>query len=85
MSEILEYLLNDLLTLKTEEGAQLVDTPEKWFQKRAKIRQRILEIIGEFPSVCPPLDVEVLEESEQDAEASTKLRFLGLYPAEDFI
>ena len=66
MAEILEHLLSDLLTLKTGTGIETVDTPEKWEQKRAQIKEAVLSIIGEFPSVCPPLDAEIVEESEKE-------------------
>ncbi len=73
--EILEPMLSELLTIETEHGTEFVDTPEKWERKRSQIQENVINIIGEFPSERPPLDVEILDEVELEGYVRRKVSY----------
>jgi dienelactone hydrolase len=54
-----------------------ITTPQEWEARRQDIRQRVIDIMGKFPTANPPLDARVVSEEDTPRYTRRKVSYLS--------
>lgn len=68
-------MFEELLVLKSEEGLRKIRSVQEWGERRRAIQQIILDLLGEFPPFHLPLDMKVLNETDQGNYVRRKISY----------